>query len=211
MTDDPLRMFLVLRRGAITELERACVLGGAAAVACVRQFADVPELAAWRERPGKVCLRARNWSQWERVLEEPHAPAGDVDGEAVIALPPRRRSERGPVIERLQAMSSELEPLPSEVPEPRDELVYVVNPRCPMSSGKVVAQVAHAAVIAGDSGALADWVSAGCPARAVSPAQQVFDALCDRDDLAARVVDAGLTEVPPGTVTVVALAPGSRV
>ena len=76
-----------------------------------------------------------------------------------------------------------------------------------MSSGKLVAQVAHAAVLAADTGAVESWVSAGCPARAVVPEQDVFDALCRSDDLAARVVDAGLTEVPPGTVTVVALAP----
>ena len=204
---DPWRMFLVLRRGAIDSLARACELGGAAAVACVRDFAGAPGMAEWRERPGKVCLRARNSSQWDQVRDEPHAMAGDADGEAVLALPPRRRSERGRVLERLQAMSSELEPLPGELPASGDELVYVVNPRCPMSSGKVIAQVAHAAVLAADTGTLEPWVEAGCPARVVCPEPEVFDALCDRDDLAARVVDAGLTEVPPGTVTVVARAP----
>jgi peptidyl-tRNA hydrolase len=209
VTDDPLRMFLVLRRGAIASLERAAELGGAAAVACVRQFDGDEQLAAWRDRPGKVCLRARNPSHWEQALAEPHALAGDVDGEAVIAIPPRRRSERGPVLEKLQAMSSELEPLGSELPG-GEGVTYVVNPRCPMSSGKVVAQVAHAAVIAADSGELEDWVAAGCPARVVAPSQRVFDALCDRDDLAARVVDAGLTEVPPGTVTVVAFSTTCR-
>ena len=206
MSDDPLRMFLVLRRGAIASLARACELGGAAAVACVRSFEPPAE---WVERPGKVCLRARNASQWEQVLGEPHALAGDAEGEAVAAIPPRRRSERGPVLERLQAMSSELEPLPTEMRSgDREHVTYVVNPRCPMSSGKAVAQVAHAAVIAAGGGALEGWVAAGCPARVVAPSQDVFDALCERDDLAARVVDAGLTEVPPGTVTVVALAPG---
>ena len=206
--DDPYRMFLVLRRGAITAQERACVLGGAAAVACVRRFAEAPGMAEWRARPGKVCLRARNRSQWEQALQEPHAEAGDIDGEAVLAVPPRRRSERGPVLERLQAMSSQLDPLPSEPAPRRGHVTFVVNPRCPMSSGKVVAQVAHAAVMAADTGALEEWVAAGCPAQAVLPAEQAaYDALCDRDDLVARVVDAGLTEVPPGTVTVVALAP----
>ncbi|MEA2495349.1 MAG: hypothetical protein QOJ29_3260, partial [Thermoleophilaceae bacterium] len=78
-------------------------------------------------------------------------------------------------------------------------LVYALNPRLEMSSGKVVAQVAHAAV-------MADWVG---EASLYAPAPDDFDALCARDDLAAKVVDAGLTEVPPGTVTVLAMiAPG---
>ena len=136
---DPLRMFLVLRRGAIETLERAAVLGGAAAVACVRSFPIDPE---WRERPGKVCLRARNPAQWEAVLEEPHALAGDPQGESVAALPPRRRSERGPLLERLQAMSSDLGPPPTELDDGGEGVTYVLNPALEMSSGKVVAQVA---------------------------------------------------------------------
>ena len=185
-------MFLVLRRGACQTLERAAVLGGAAAVACVRSFPIDPE---WRERPGKVCLRARNPAQWEAVLEEPHALAGDPQGESVAALPPRRRSERGPLLERLQAMSSDLGPAPDELQGAPDGVTYVLNPELEMSSGKVVAQVAHAAVIA--AAAFPRWAEAGAPGRLVAP----------HEDLAARVVDAGLTEVAPGTVTVLALPP----
>ena len=106
MDDDPLRMLLVLRRGAVETLERAAVLGGAAAVACVRAFAGDPALDEWRPRPGKVCLRARSDAQWREVLELPHALAGEADGEAVAALPPSRRSERAPVLDRLQAIIS---------------------------------------------------------------------------------------------------------
>ena len=120
MGRDPLRMYLVLRRGAIAELARAGELAGAAAVACLRVFETQPEhaeaIAAWRERPGKVCLRARTSGQWEQVLAEPHTLAGHADGEAVVALPPRRRSQRGPLLERLQAMSSALEPPPEDAP-----------------------------------------------------------------------------------------------
>ena len=80
MGRDPLRMYLVLRRGAIAELARAGELAGAAAVACLRVFETQPEheeaIAAWRERPGKVCLRARTNAQWEQVLAEPHTLAG---------------------------------------------------------------------------------------------------------------------------------------
>jgi hypothetical protein len=198
---DPLRMFLVLRRGAVATLARAAVLGGAAAVACVRAFEIDPE---WRERPGKVCLRARNPAQWEAVLEEPHALAGDPHGESVAALPPRRRSQRGPLLERLQAMSSDLGAAPTELGEPAPGAVtYVLNPELEMSSGKVVAQVAHAAVMA--AAELPAWAEAGAPGRLVAP--RGFAELAAREDLAARVVDAGLTEVAPGTVTVLALPP----
>jgi hypothetical protein len=192
MDDDPLRMLLVLRRGAVETLERAAVLGGAAAVACVRAFADDPALEQWRPRPGKVCLRARNDAQWREVLELPHALAGEADGEGVAALPPSRRSERAPVLDRLQAMSTDLGEPPAE--PAGVGLTYALNPRLRMSSGKVVAQVAHAAVMAGWDGA----------AHLYAPEPSEFDALCARGDLAARVVDAGLTEVPPGTVTVLA-------
>src|SRR3954467_7418094 len=126
-------MFLVLRRGALTTIARGGELAGAAAVACVRAFADDErfgaDLDAWRPRPGKVTLRARG-GQWPQLLaEEPHVVAGDPDGEAVVALPPRRRSERGPLLERLQAMTSEPTPPPSQADERAPAAVtYPVNP-----------------------------------------------------------------------------------
>ena len=210
MGPDPLRMYLVLRRGAIAELARAGELAGAAAVACVRAFEAQPEheetIAAWRERPGKVCLRARTAAQWEQVLAEPHALAGEAEGEAVIAMPPRRRSQRGPLLERLQAMSSALEPPPEEAPEEAGTVTYALNPAAIMSSGKTVAQIAHAAVMAADTGELEGWVAAGCPGRVIAAGTARFAALAARGACVARVVDAGLTEVPPGTVTVLALA-----
>jgi hypothetical protein len=199
--DDPLRMYLVLLRGAVTELARAGELAGAAAVACVREFADDPAMAEWRPRPGKVCLRARTESQWRQVLELPHAAAGG----AAVALPPRRRSERGPLLERLQAMSTELEPAPASAPPRPGAVTYLLNPAITMSSGKTIAQIAHAAVMAADN--LEDWAQAGCPAEVLAPDAATFAAACERPDLAAKVVDAGLTEVPPGTVTVLALGP----
>ena len=79
-------MFLVLRRGAVETLERAAVLGGAAAVACVRSFEIDPE---WRERPGKVCLRART-AEHGRALERLHRPAPQHE-EHPQRIPQRRR------------------------------------------------------------------------------------------------------------------------
>ena len=201
--DDPLRMYLVVRRGAVGDLATAGALAGAAAVACVREEAFAEAVAAWRPRPGKVCLRARSAGQWEQVLEEPHALAGD----AVAALPPRRRSQRGPLLERLQAMSTDLGQAPAEAPPVAGAVTYLLNPAAPMSSGKTLAQIAHAAVMAADGGRLEDWVASGCPGRVLAPSPAAFAAAAARDDLAARVADAGLTEVAPGTVTVVALPP----
>jgi peptidyl-tRNA hydrolase len=169
-------------------------------------------LAEWRPRPGKVTLRARG-GQWDDVLAERHTLAGDPDAEGVIALPPRRRSQRGPLLEKMQAMTSGLAPPPSE-PPPSDghpSVTYLLNPAIEMSSGKTLAQIAHAAVLAADGGALEDWVAAGCPGTVVTPPGSRFDQLCHSPDLAARVEDAGLTEVPPGTVTVLALPPGAGV
>jgi peptidyl-tRNA hydrolase len=197
----------------VSDLARAGELAGAAAVACVRAFADDPvhaeALAAWRPRPGKVCLRARSAAQWDAVLGEPHALAGDPGAEAVAALPPRRRSQRGPLLERLQAMSSALEPPPAAADrdDARNALTYVLNPDAAMSSGKTVAQIAHAAVMAAEDGRLRAWVRSGCPARVLAPGAGAFAAVVASGDLAACVQDAGLTEIAPGTVTVLALPP----
>ena len=204
-------MYLVIRRGAFDDLARAGELTGAAAVRCVRDFERDEDLAAWRPRPGKVVLRARG-GQWDAVLAEPHALVGDPDGESVIALPPRRRSQRGPLLERIQAMTSELAPPPPRADPDPAALTYLVNPDVEMTSGKTLAQIAHAAVMAADDPELATWVDAGCPARVLMPPAERFRELCrsGSSPLVARVEDAGLTEVAPGTVTVLALAPGVR-
>ena len=175
MPDDPFRMYLVVRRGAFDDLETGGVLAGAAAVACLERFADDPDhaeaIAAWRPRPGKVTLRARG-GQWDQLLrEEPMAVAGDPDGASVVALPPRRRSERSGLLTKLQAMSSELEPAPQEAhPRPAaDRVTYILNPTLEMSSGKTLAQIAHAATGAAAQPDLGPWVAAGCPARVAVP------------------------------------------
>jgi peptidyl-tRNA hydrolase len=211
--DDPYRMYLVVRRGAFDDMATGGPLAGAAAVACLERFGEDPghaeAIAAWRARPGKVTLRARG-GQWPELLAtEPHAIAGDPDGAAVLALPPRRRSERGPLLTKLQAMSSALAPAPQEHdPQPvAHRVTYLLNPRLEMSSGKTLAQIAHAATGAAQQPDLRGWVKDGCPARVVLPTQRAFDRRCGSPDLAAEVVDAGLTEVPPGTVTVLALRP----
>ena len=102
-------MYIVIRRGAFDTIDEGGRLAGLAAVRVLAEFGADPE---WLRRPGKVVLRARSPSQWARVLEEPHAAASD----GVVALPPRRRSERGDALTKIQAMSTELEPPPRDEP-----------------------------------------------------------------------------------------------
>ncbi len=173
-------MYIVVRRGAFDSIDEGGRLAGLAAVRVLREFAD-ETAALWRERPGKVVLRARSASQWARVLEEPHAAAGD----GVVALPPRRRSQRGEALTKLQAMATELEPPPDTSEAP---IVYALNPDITMSSGKTLAQIAHAAVMADDLG------------YDVSAARVVVTR--DLAGCVAEVRDSGLTEVAPGTITV---------
>jgi hypothetical protein len=186
-------MYIVVRRGAFETIDEGGRLAGIAAVECLRAFADDPDVQAWRPRPGKVVLRARSPSQWARVLEEPHAAAGD----GVVALPPRRRSQRTDTLAKLQAMSTGLTAPPATGAAP---LLYALNPRAPMSSGKTLAQIAHAAVMAADAGHDVTH------ARVIAPGAPAFEAL---EPCIAEVRDAGLTEVAPGTVTVRVISRGS--
>jgi peptidyl-tRNA hydrolase len=212
--DDPYRMYLVVRRGAFEDLETGGVLAGAAAVACLRRFEDDPEhaeaIAAWRERPGKVTLRARG-GQWDQVLRhESFTYAGDLDGAAVLAIAPQRRSERSENLTKLQALASALTPPPSVEQAPRadDRMTYIINPALDMSTGKTMAQIAHAATMSAATGRVEQWVQDGCPGRVVVPATTaLFDAIRTTATLSAKVEDAGLTEVAPGTITVLAIPP----
>src|SRR4051812_23257555 len=135
-------MYIVVRRGAFETIDAGGRMAGLAAARVLDEFEVADE---WLARPGKVVLRARSPSQWERVLAEPHA----VGGEGVVALPPRRRSERSETLMKIQAMSTEL--LPPAVWGAAPGL-YALNPAIRMSSGKTLAQIGHAAVMAASLG-----------------------------------------------------------
>jgi threonine aldolase len=174
-------MYIVVRRGAFESIDAGGRMAGLAAARVLQEFPVDPE---WVQRPGKVVLRARSPSQWERVLEEPHS----VGGDGVVALPPRRRSRRSQTLMKIQAMSTELAPPPPWASAP---VLYALNPSVTMSSGKTLAQIAHAAVMAASLGLDISR------ARVIAPA--VFEGL---PGCVAEVRDSGLTEIPPGTVTV---------
>jgi len=98
------------------------------------------------------------------------------------------------------------------------KLVIVIRKDLKLSSGKMAVQVAHAAVScamrarARKPKLFSEWLSEG--QRKIVVKVEDLKALLDVEKKAAseglvteRIVDAGLTEVPPGTVTCVGIGP----
>lgn len=93
--------------------------------------------------------------------------------------------------------------------------VIVVRTDLGMSSGKIAAQVAHASIQAWNNAServRKGWENEGSKkvVLAVTSEKQLLEIYerCRKMKLAAALIkDAGLTEVPPGTVTCVAVGP----
>lgn len=91
----------------------------------------------------------------------------------------------------------------------------VVREDLKLSSGKLAVQVAHAAILAmerADKRVIRDWKEEG-QRKIVLKARSLQDIFRLREEAeragvaAAIVIDAGLTEIPPGTVTALGLGP----
>ena len=143
----------------------------------------------WRHSFRKVCLRAEP-REWEAVRELDHERVGDV-----ACLPPVRRSAREPVLVRMQALSEEAGPLP-ELGEPADGLTLVVATALGMSSGKTLAQIGHAALMCD--------LDPDLVIRVAGAGEEEWAGLART--AVAVVRDGGLTEITPGSETVLVLA-----
>ncbi|GGM07354.1 aminoacyl-tRNA hydrolase [Nakamurella endophytica] len=171
----------------------------------------------------KVTRRARGAS-WAGTADLPGVSlaAGDTE---IRALVPGRVVEVPKAVAKLQVGGTEVEPdRPSSAPDDPAALELWLPLEPVMTLGKAMAQAGHAgmiaaALLAGDDPAELDrWYAAGCPVQ-VRGRSERFAGLAARlaDPAAAwsgdrllAVRDAGFTEVDPGTVTVVARAPGGR-
>jgi peptidyl-tRNA hydrolase len=223
--EDPWVMYLVVPRNVSLTLEQSLRLAAHATLECRRRFADDPrhrdDFAEWERRSfRKVTLKARP-GQWRELLDSLDcAVVEEPGGAAVACLPPCLRSQRDPLLGRMQAHSGAEEALAragddhrAELVVPEDAALFVLPAEREMSAGKLMAQVGHAAIMldmAAPLDGVAAWREAGWPCAFGEADAPTWAALAERCD-GVVVRDAGLTEIEPGTETVMALAPGQRV
>jgi len=204
-------MYLVVRKDARFTRSQAMALAGEAAVRCRARFVSDPRWSAafeaWTPRPRKVALRAS---------AEELAAVAELDGvgdDVVRCLPPRLRSQSEPQLTRLRPFTDA--PRPSEVPASEaaldPPLLYFVRPGVLRTDGKAMAQAGHAAVrwAERDAAAADAWLERGAPGAVIEADADTWSRLRERAD-AVIVEDAGLTQVAPGTETVIALPPGAE-
>ncbi len=169
---------------------------------------------AWkRSRIRKVARRARG-AQWG-AAGEVEGITMETDGALARALVPGPVGAIDPRIRKLQIGGTDLEPDDPGTPDPELPVLWV-NSALGMTVGKAAAQVGHASMLL--AGALTAerafaWAQRGfrCAVRDADPLQ--WQRLCARVSAAAgpetvaAVRDAGFTEVAPGSMTVIAVAP----
>ncbi len=183
----------------------------------------------------KVTRRARG-AQWAALADLPGLALTDGDTE-LTALLPGRIAELDKRVSRLQVGGTDLPvdepPAVDPLRQAQDgastgsgnrALRLWLPPEPVMTLGKAMAQTGHAGMIAAallaehDPAGLAAWAAAGCPVVARRIDAGGWPTLRERLDDAGRawlgsrllaVRDAGFTEIAPGTITVIAQAPGA--
>jgi uncharacterized membrane protein YfcA/peptidyl-tRNA hydrolase len=170
-----------------------------------------PAIRAWTDgRIRKVVRRARG-AAWERAAELPGITVTHRTAE-VRVYPPVPVDDWPPELARLQVSGTDFSDPESPLPPPSSSPVLWITPEVPMTAGKAMAQVGHAAQLAWlrlTARERSEWAEAGfdLAVRTASPARW-------RELLASGlpvVRDGGFTEVAPGSQTVIADLPALRV
>ena len=221
MTDVPWAMQVVVRVEKARPPGHTAVLraaGSAVAVALAAFTAPEadPEVLArterWRSGPIRKVVRRARGAGWDRQLAVPGVFRHSTDGVDVAVHVPGPVDRVDPEISRLQVGGLTLEDEePADTGAPGRGARLWLNPHVTLTTGKAAAQVGHAAQLVLQSlspADAADWVSAGAPLDVRVAEEGDWDRLVGRSPVV--VTDGGFTEVPPGTVTVVAERPRPR-
>lgn len=164
---------------------------------------------AWLDaRMRKIARRARG-AQWRTALEVPGV-IREVQGCSARACVPGPVDEVDPRLGRLQIGGTDLERDDPGPPPPGVPVVWI-DGALEMSVGKAAAQVGHGVMLLAavmDRSRFEQWIADGLPV-AVREAgrsrwRELGDAVAARAPGVAAVVDAGYTEVAPGSLTVIA-------
>lgn len=166
--------------------------------------------AAWLDaRMRKIARRARG-AQWRTALEVPGVTRA-VGGCAARAFVPGPVDEVDPRLGRLQIGGTDLERDEPGPPPPGVPVVWI-DGALEMSVGKAAAQVGHGVMLliaSMERTRLDAWIAEGCPVsvRDADPVRwsALSAAVAARAPGVAAVVDAGYTEVAPGSLTVIAV------
>lgn len=206
-------MYLVVPRRPASAADLLLAHAAGAAVRCVDAFSSsqswAPSFTEWDDSSfRKVCLRARP-SELDAVRLLDHAECGEV-----LCLPPRRRSAAGPELARLQVHIGA--PLRASGNSERDldprAMLILIRGDLGLTVGKACAQVAHAVLTAErlhSPAAVERWRSARWPVAVRLVEGDTFER-AKQELVIAAVRDAGLTQVAPGTETVLATEPGAQ-
>jgi peptidyl-tRNA hydrolase len=190
---------------------RTDALEAAARAVLLILTADRPDWAeqldAWDgQRIRKVVRRARG-ADWRRALTIDGLDVRQGTAELRV-YPPVPIDDWPPELARLQVGGTNLEDL-EPPPEPAADVPLVLlSPHAEMSTGKAMAQAAHAAQLGWRASPVVDrarWQADGFPLAVRDASPQQWQAAIDAG--APVVHDGGFTEVVPGTATALAVLP----
>lgn len=143
----------------------------------------------------KVVRRARGqvWENLQNNLDYLYVQHNNVE---MMVFEPHLLDNIPPVLKKLQVQGIEFN---NNIPSGELEtgFNFAVDPLLGMSTGKSIAQVAHAAqflLMTEQPDVLGDWFQKGCPSHYTR-----WESITDPT---VQVVDAGFTEIPPDSLTV---------
>lgn len=161
----------------------------------------------WRSGPIRKVVRRARGAGWDRQLAVPGVLVHRAHGVDVAVHVPGPVDEVDPKISRLQVGGLTLDD-DDQIDHDGAGTRLWLNPHLALSTGKAAAQVGHASQLVLESmsaDAAGAWVADGAPLDVTVADEAGWDHLVASSPVV--VTDGGFTEVPPGTITVVA-SPG---